>query len=317
MGKEISKNAQMPGWGAIKRKRRKAVLLVLACVVVMVSGILLFLQVQNEAKRQGQADATRLATNQTQAAQTTEARTNATSTSQYQLFATVQAQQQATSQAFIVTAQTQQAVTAATATANSLAANPNPYVPGQGRSVYLSPLTGDSEGDSAWMPPDGEPSVCVFKNRALYAYRIPCEFKPTAGDAFKNFTLEVKMTLLSGNYGGVMFRYKRSPNTAYILGIDSRNGCTLWFDQFGKHPSTAISRQSCPSFHQGSENTIGLVAQGSAISWFINGQLSGSVSDTLSDAAGTISLVAGNYSNSQTQEEPNCAFRDFKLWNLD
>lgn len=211
---------------------------------------------------------------------------------------------------------------AATATAQAQSTaevqtnNPNPYLPGEGTLLYHDPLDSNS---NLW---DIEKDECSFKDKAFYIIdnnnegkAAGCYFAGDSGyDKFKNFTVEVTMTVIQGDAGGISFR------------VTDSGGYTLYFDHEGyaqllawgdSSSSTTISSSDAASAHlgRGQENTVGLVVQGNTISWFVNSQLVGTIDDNTVTGSGYLSLLAGSYSeNPETVTE--IAFKNFKIWEI-
>lgn len=101
--------------------------------------------------------------------------------------------------------------------------------------------------------------------------------------SFDDFTLEIKMTILQGDEGGVFFR--QSPSTEasskYALLIDKDGNYQLLFYTPSSGTPTELTHGSSSAFHTGygHTNTIALVARGSSLSWYINTQQTDSIND--------------------------------------
>ena len=85
------------------------------------------------------------------------------------------------------------------------------------------------------------------------------------------------MTLVSGSTGGIVFRADRATTHLYYFTVDRNGGYLLkaYYDKVGH--SSVIARGSGISFHE--TELIGVVAQGSTISLYVNRQLIQHVQD--------------------------------------
>ncbi|HLG77291.1 MAG TPA: hypothetical protein VKX46_12815, partial [Ktedonobacteraceae bacterium] len=216
---------------------------------------------------------------------------------------------------------TQVVQTVVAGTTTAVAANPNPYLSGQGTFLVQDKLDGSDTPSPLLKGPAGEYRdgafhiVSVVKDMIVSCPLINTP-EPDGSRVlypqYKNFTAEFKMTIVQGDTGGIHFRI--SGRQAYRLIFDSMGRYQLNADQGGK--LTSLSHGASAAFHQGlnQENTIGLAVDGHSILWFVNGQPVGAVNDSTFGDAGGISLEAGSYVGHTYATE--VAFRDFRLWAL-
>lgn len=220
----------------------------------------------------------------------------------------------ATTTALTAVAGTEMAISHATATA---AADPDPYA--NGRLVLTDDLATDQSDTQYWKLAYG--SDCAFQDNAFHVRTSVtargCDITSTDNSAlfFNDFTLEVKMTILQGDLGGVSFRSTLPPATVnrYALYLD-KDGNYL-FDLYTGSTLTRLAQGRSSAFHTGygQTNTIGLVARGGTFTWYVNAQQAGSTTDTRYQK-GTISLLSTVYNNPIGNAE--AAYTNLRIWRL-
>ncbi len=155
----------------------------------------------------------------------------------------------------------------------------NPYPPYSGTLALNDPLSGNTRGYS-WEEGTRDQGTCTFANGTyqsdipLVGYFHSCLALSTD---FSNCAYEVQMTLVSGSAGGIVFRADRATTHLYYFTVDRNGGYLLkaYYDKVGH--SSVIARGSGISFHE--TELIGVVAQGSTISLYVNRQLIQQVQD--------------------------------------
>lgn len=227
----------------------------------------------------------------------------------------------ATSTAQTAVAGTEIASSRATAT---VAAEPDPYA--NGRLILYDNLATDQSSTQSWRWEQND--TCAFQNNAYHVtYDSPGWISdcPLSTDnnsslSFNDFTLEVKMTILRGDEGGIVFRQSSS-----TLNPLRATDYTLLFDadghyQFNLYPNASstpveLARGSSSAFRTGygQMNTIGLVARGSTFTWYVNAQRVGNANDK-TYRQGSICLASATYANHTGS--PEVAYTDFKIWRL-
>jgi len=262
-------------------------LFVLAAVLLLVSLALISAAVTNQvaissahATATAQTHATSLARAATGTASavlaaTTIAQANATATVQAQSTAIARAQAHATA-----TAQAN-----VTATAQAVAAQ-DPYPPYRGTLVLSDPLHNNSQGHR-WDVYTLEGNICHFSEGVYESFGtfIPgyldgynaCLAEQTN---FSNFTFQVQMSLLKGDCMGIVFREHVATDSHYSFDICVHGTYVLrtvvnhnYAKELGKGTSSAIHRgYSHP-------NVVAVVASGTSLTIYVNGQKVVQVSD--------------------------------------
>lgn len=202
----------------------------------------------------------------------------------------------------------------ATATATFITATTNPYPPGVGTLVFHDPLRDNSLGNN-W---DTIPTIygtCVFTEGA-YLVSSPTSpfFHSCAAEytQFDNFAYEIKLTILAGNCGAILFRGDFVNHHYYFFRI-CQNGTfqLLLYTQKGSATTTFI-QDSSSAIRQGlgQTNVIAAVANGNSIALYINHQFINSIQDG-TYSQGQIGVAADN-DTSSTQ----VLFSNARVWTL-
>lgn len=129
---------------------------------------------------------------------------------------------------------------------------------------------------------------------------------------FSNFTLQVQMTILSGEYGGIIFRADGQNSKFYLLQIGTGNLYQLfkYASNNGDTASTLLSSYSSIIKGQNQPNLLTLIARGSQLTLFVNKQYIDTIRDN-TYKAGMIGLVA--FDKSTVSE---VAFSNLRIWKL-
>lgn len=128
---------------------------------------------------------------------------------------------------------------------------------------------------------------------------------------FSNFTLQVQMTILSGEYGGIIFR-ANDQNKFYLLQIGTDNLFQLfkYVSNNGDTASTLFSSYSSIIQGQNQPYLLTLIARGNQLTLFVNKQYIDTVRDN-TYKAGLFGLVAfDKYTLSEV------AFSNLRIWKL-
>lgn len=191
-----------------------------------------------------------------------------------------------------------QAHATATATATALY---NDYVHAtSGTPVLDNPLSDNSQGNG-WAT--GSKS-CEFSGGAyhvrmsLKGYYEVCYDQPT----FSNFVFQAQMTILKGDYGGIVFRTNKDNPFGYrfAFGLGICN-----FHYGNKELANSGIRANLNQTY-----LLTAIARGSSIYLYIDKQWVATVEDN-SASSGGIGLMAGDFAN-----EADVAFRNVQVWNL-
>jgi Domain of Unknown Function (DUF1080) len=192
---------------------------------------------------------------------------------------------------------------------------PNPYPPNMGTLTLNDPLVDNSNG-YFWSTGSAANGNCAFTNGALHARAsnqrayVICYPAPT----FSNFTFAVQMTLVSGDYGGIVFRDNpaNSQSYAFILKQDGNYLLSIYTNADGSHQnlSSSINGNSIPNFNKGlrQSNLIAVVANNNQIILYVNNTLVTSITDS-TYGQGQIGVFADDEGNATEVE-----FRDARVW---
>jgi hypothetical protein len=237
-------------------------------------------------------------------------RTNQIATATAAATATAEAYTTAT----VTSARTATAQANATATASVIAANANPYLPGQGTLALSDPLSDNSKG-SSWDLGSGSNGTCAFSGQAYHAstphtqFFVVCAANATN---FSNFVFEVQMKIIKGDCGGLIFRANSTTGQLYFFGVcqDGSYDVYLYMDYNG-HGKTLVGSSS-PAITTGPNqlNVLAVAAHGSTLDLYVNKQKLISLSDS-TYSHGQIGLLA-----SANNHPTEVVYSNVKVWTL-
>ena len=197
----------------------------------------------------------------------------------------------------------------ATATAAALL---NPYPPYSGTLVLNDPLRDNSKGFN-W---DVSTGSCQFSARGFLVREIQqghfqyCTARTTD---FSNFAYQAQMTIISGDYGGLIFRANTVTGQYYYFRI-GRDGSYIlirYVDNQNIHAQILTDGvASVIRTNLNQANLIAIVARGSTYDLYINKQYITGVND-ISYSHGQIAVTAEDEGNST-----EVLFSDAKVWTL-
>ncbi|GHO99603.1 hypothetical protein KSF_096510 [Reticulibacter mediterranei] len=225
------------------------------------------------------------------------------------------AKEDATSIAQTKVAGTEITTSRATATVASV---PDPYA--NGKLMLYDPLTTDQSTTQSWRWE--QDSTCAFQGNAYHVtdvvrgYLVNCELTNDGNSVlnFSDFTLEVKMTILKGDEGGITFRQVNQPGyLGYRILFDKDSNYRFLLSTSSDTKELMSGASSAFHTGYGQTNTIGLVARGRSFTWYVNDQSAGSVSDSTYQL-GSFDLEAATFSGHT--EYPEVAYSNFKIWRL-
>jgi len=192
----------------------------------------------------------------------------------------------------------------------------NPYTQ-SGTLVLNDPLVDNSQGHAWSEGINALHARCYFSNGAYYSSQPNAGyFHSCMGQAtdLTNFVLEVQITLLSGDYEGIVFRVNPgNTNQYYYFSIDQKGGYILrrsmdtnWNDAVvvsqGQSPATLIGPNQT--------NVLAIVANFGNITLYVNQQkIAGTSDNGLSH--GLIGFFVGN---DGTDAVAVAQFRNVKVW---
>ncbi len=215
------------------------------------------------------------------------------------------------------------------ATATAIASNPNinPYSPGGGTPVLNDPLNSNNYNWQTYND-TATGNACQFVGNAYHIVRAgnyggPCFAQSTN---FSNFTYQVQMTFFKVGQkfsgGGIVFRADSVASTYYYFQVYESGKYTL-ISCAGNDCSHELAGypaqpQAIPSFNTapGQPNTLAVVANGSSLTIYVNGNL---VVGPVTDAAyshGMIGVYAEGGSEGGPGATADIAFSDAKVWQL-
>lgn len=158
--------------------------------------------------------------------------------------------------------------------------------------------------------------ICKFTGGSLHVIMIhPRQFFycSPAYHLLTNFVFQVQMTIIKGNYGGVVVRADSSPDSLYYFRLDP-DGHFRFYLYRDRNVSdiSLLAAGYAVTAHTGlrQSNLITVIAQGSHFYLYVNKQNVANAEDS-TYSYGTIGLVADN--NNQTTE---VAYNNAKLWDL-
>lgn len=273
-------------------------LVALAVLIILVGGGLIYYStVFHPAQLHAQATST-AQTQQTQIANVTStANTQATGTAVAVANATATANAQAT------------AVVVATQTALQ-----NLYTSSTRGTPALSESLAFNTGSNWDVDQAQGGGGCGFSGGAYHAsldskgFYFPCFANNTN---FGNFAMQVQMTIVSGDAGGLMFRASGGASKAYAWQIDTGG----FYDLFASHSSTQntdLLNGSAPSFkqHAGQTNLLTVIARGGSIYLYVNKQYVGNISDS-TYSSGEIGFLVNDHTH-----PTDVAFSNLQVWQL-
>lgn len=184
---------------------------------------------------------------------------------------------------------------AATGTATALQ---HPF-PQNGKLIYNDPLSNNSK-TYTWVPgyKKGAGTDCFFANGAYHVIESNTNhfyYCIANNTSFSNFALQVEMTFIQGNYGGVLFRSVGQRHYVFRIGRDGSYVLQVYGDDTGRNTRLLVQGHSAAidtSLNQA--NLIAVVARGGNIDLYVNQQYLTSVQDG-SYSQGQIGLEAEDH----------------------
>lgn len=157
-------------------------------------------------------------------------------------------------------------------------------------------------------------SSCTFKNDGYHVsqpnagFFLPCY---ESSMNFTNFALQVDMTIVNGNFGGLVFRADPSTGREYLFTINAYGAYSFYIYTGNQASQSSTILNSTTEYMDSSGSTeITLVVQESTFSFYLNGHFVDSTTNTAL-TSGLIGLVADNH-NQPTE----VTFSNTKIWIL-
>ncbi len=195
--------------------------------------------------------------------------------------------------------------------AQRIAARPNSYSP-KGTLTLVDPLNHADE----WQPqPLTYGGQCQFVNGVFQVQMDSLNNFNNCNESaiFKNFVVQVTMTIIQGNCGGLVLRGNIISEGMYVFFVcsDGSDNVTSYVPMPNADKPTTIIDGYSGAIYQGSQkNIIAAVANGSSFVLYINDQKVGSFADSLF-GAGTVGFIADDESVAATVN-----YQDAIIWTL-
>jgi len=201
----------------------------------------------------------------------------------------------------------------ATATADTIANNPYPsYLSGNGALTFADPLNTENHWHA--ITHDSTGGNCQFTSGSYHisqsqkGYFMGC----VADGTFSNFALEVQMTIIHGECGGLVFRQNSSQTQLYYFHIcqDGSYRIIKYISNSGtdaKMMQDSNSSSIITGLNQ--QNTIAVVARGSTFTFYVNQQQIDREQDS-SYTTGNIGLIATLQAGNATE----VAYSNARVW---
>jgi hypothetical protein len=215
----------------------------------------------------------------------------------------------ATARNATVTATTTTALAAyATATATD---NPYPFC---GALLMDDSLMDNSRGYVWYVGSDNAGGDCEFTGGSFHVRESGAgsSYAYMANRDYSDFAIQVQMTIIKGDIGGIEFRANHTNKTWYTFCVGEDG--TYWLDR--DQQDINVVPQTSSSFinkGRGQINLIAVVAQESTITLYVNGQQIDSVTDS-ANSHGEIGLLAGEYKTCGSPAD--VAYNNLKVWRL-
>jgi len=191
---------------------------------------------------------------------------------------------------------------------------PNPYTHG-GRLVLHDPLRNNNLGYQ-WEEGQRDLGRCAFIGDVYHVTQPQQGFFHSCialNTDFANFVYEVHMTLVTGNYGGIVFRAERATTHFYYfrIGPDGNYFLTRYVDKDPAHARVLASGPSSSiNTGLGQTNIIAVVAQGSSLDLYLNYEKVVHMTDN-TYSHGQIGVFVGDSGSAA-----DGVFSDVKVWTL-
>ena len=156
---------------------------------------------------------------------------------------------------------------------------------------------------------------CIYAGGSYHVKELQSGYFQTCfaqASNFSNFTLQVQMTVLSGDYGGMVFRSNPSSPKFYLLQFSTDGAYNLYayVSNNGNDAKTLLASVTTAMKGLNQPNLITLIARGSQLTIFVNKQYVDAISDSLY-TAGQIGLVA-YYKTNPTE----VSYSNLQVWKL-
>ncbi len=193
--------------------------------------------------------------------------------------------------------------------------SPNAYSPVGWKPLYSDPMKSNSSG--YWHVSAhglaGNAGICTFANDVYQVNTIKGFFHRCENAYYDltDFAIEVQMTIVNGDQGGIEFRLDDQTANYYFFWISAAGtyGLEIWDNDY---LTQTLSSGSNAAIHNGfnQPNTVAVVAKGNTFKLYANNQLLDTVTDKDSSYGhGKIALEASSNSN-----PTEVLFSNVKVW---
>lgn len=189
---------------------------------------------------------------------------------------------------------------------------PHP-VPPTGKLMLSDPLSDDSRGYNWEKAIDG-PGQCAFTEGKYHAIQLqPGKFTTCTASStqFSDFRYEVQMTIVKGDYGGILFRSNGINGNFYYFRIGQDGTYAFDISQHNNYWKTISSGYSSAiKTGLGQSNSIGVLANGGTFTFYVNNQEL-PPEDDATYTKGKIGVMA------DSRDRPTeVLFSDAKVWEI-
>jgi eukaryotic-like serine/threonine-protein kinase len=206
------------------------------------------------------------------------------------------------------------ALIATGATATTLIAT-DPYT-GEGKLVLNDPMSDNGRGHSWQEGANGGGAACRFKDGTYHVIQPqPGDFHTCFAQVpdFNNFVYQVEMTMISGDYGGIVFCADSTGSTFYYLSIGRDTNFYLKRIVDGNTAHALLLADGvATSFHAdlAQPNVLAVVVRNGTMTLYVNRQSIGSIGYP-AYCHGQIGVFAGDAGAST-----DIAFSNVRMWEL-
>ena len=200
----------------------------------------------------------------------------------------------------------------AAATASVIAANPDPY--GGGTLAFYDPLRDNS--NSYWSEGPNAGGDCEFPGGAYHTSQSKIGYLVTCDEStdFSNFAVEVRMTIVKGDCGGLVFRVDTTTSKDYIFEV-CQDGSYAFLLYVDNNNSKLLANNTSSAINTGlnASNVLAVVANGSTLDLYVNKQKINSVTDS-TYSHGIIGVIAGTFVT--TGHPTEVVYNNVRVWTL-
>src|SRR5258707_2336527 len=220
--------------------------------------------------------------------------------------ATATAQANATAQAATATTIAYANATQAAIPPTTSSEPPNPY----SGALALNDSLNDNSSNN-WFEGGSSNGACVFTGGAYHVFAIQLETTiscPAKATNFSDFAYQIQMTIIKGDFGGLIFRLNTNDNF-YLFGISTEGSYNLSIHSKNSGFQTlSVGQSSAINTGLSQPNLIAIVASGSELDLYVNQQLISTVID------GTYNRGQIGVSASASQDQTEVMFSNAQVW---